>query len=460
MQYLYAQLPAADYADVVVCGGGTAGAFAAIAAAREGRDVLVVEQLGMLGGSATAALVTPVMHSGIEGDPPCSSISDLVRDRLLARGACSPDGRAFDPLQLKIVLEELCREYGVRILYHTFIAQVVAQGAQMDSIVIANKAGLARVRGGMFIDCTGDGDVCVYAGAGYTQGAPDTGINQPMSLRYIVDGVDMQALRRHFEALKQQTGIDNSADVSGDGCRMYAACVKNRAYTLTPLFEQAVQNGDLLEEDHLYWQAFHVPGRLGSMAVNSPEFFVRINGASPHDLTLAQIEGKQRILRQMAFYKKYLHGFEYAYLADIAVLVGVRESREIATDCVLTAEDLYAKRKHADMFCQSNYPIDVHGRVLSNTHLTDPAQDGKPWYDIPMRCLYVKGFDNLLVAGRCMGADFAAQASVRVQQSVRSSGEAAGIAAALALQEGIPPRRLPPEAVRTRMVAHGARYAK
>jgi flavin-dependent dehydrogenase len=85
MQYQYAQLPAADYADVVVCGGGTAGVFAAIAAAREGRDVLIIEQLGMLGGSATAALVTPVMYSGIEGDPPSSSISDLVRDRLIAR---------------------------------------------------------------------------------------------------------------------------------------------------------------------------------------------------------------------------------------------------------------------------------------------------------------------------------------------------------------------------------------
>lgn len=460
MQHIYAQLPVADRAEVVVCGGGTAGAFAAIAAAREGREALLVEQLGMLGGSATAALVTPVMHSGIGGDPPCSYLSDLVRDRLLARGACEPDGRAFDPLQLKIVLEELCRESGVRILYHTFIPQAVAQGARVDSVVIANKAGLARVQGGVFIDCTGDGDVCVRAGANYTQGAPDTGVNQPMSLRYLVGGIDMHALRRQFEELKRQTGLDNSADVSGDGRRMYAACVKNRPFPLSALFEEAVQRGDLLEEDHLYWQAFHVPGRPGSMAVNSPEFFTRINGASPQDLTLAQLEGKRRILRQMAFYRKYLRGFENAYLAEIAVLVGVRESREIATDYVLTAEDLFAKRKHDDMFCQSNYPIDVHGLVLSNTRLDGPGQDGRPWYDIPMRCLYVKGFDNLLVAGRCLGADFAAQASVRVQQSVRSSGEAAGIAAALALQEGVSPRMLPPQAVRARMVARGARYAE
>ena len=149
MQHIYTQLPVADRAEVVVCGGGTAGTFAAIAAAREGREALLVEQLGMLGGSATAALVTPVMHSGIGGDPPCSYLSDLVRDRLLARGACSPDGCAFDPLQLKIVLEELCREYGVRILYHTFIAQVVAQGGMsLDEIMDVYWASLGSIRKG------------------------------------------------------------------------------------------------------------------------------------------------------------------------------------------------------------------------------------------------------------------------------------------------------------------------
>lgn len=459
MQDLYMQLPVADHADVVVCGGGAAGAFAAIAAAREGKDVLLIEQLGMLGGSATAALVTPVMHSGIDGDPPCSSISDQVRDRLYARGACSADGRSFDPLQLKIVLEELCADAGVRILYHTFIPHTVVNGANVDSVVIANKSGLGRITGGMFIDCTGDGDVCVHAGAQYTKGAPDTGINQPMSLRYIVDGIDMRALRGFFDGEKRKTGVNIGASVSEDGLTMYAACVKNKPYTLTQVFEQAIANGDLLEEDHLYWQAFHVPGRPGSMAVNSPEFFVNIDGTSPHDLTLAQTEGKQRILRQMAFYKRYFKGFDNAFIADISVLVGVRESREIVTDYVLTADDLFGKRKHPDMFCQSNYPIDVHGRALSNTYLTDPAQDGKPWYDISMRSLYVQGFDNLLVAGRCLGAEFAAQASVRVQQSARSSGEAAGIAAALALTRGIAPRALPADAVRARMIEHGARYA-
>ena len=141
-------------------------------------------------------------------------------------------------------------------------------------------------------------------------------------------------------------------------------------------------------------------------------------------------------------------------------MVGVRESREIDTDYVLTAEDLFLKRKFDDMFCQSNYPIDVHGEMLSNTLLDKVTDDGKPWYEIPYRCLTVKGFDNLMVAGRCLGAEFAAEASVRVQQSARSSGEAAGIGAAMALRQGVAPREIDGAEIRARMVALGAKYAQ
>lgn len=455
----YESLPLVDRAEVMVCGGGAAGAFAAIAAARQGADVLLIEQLGMLGGTATAGLVTPVMHSGIEGDPACSYLSRLVRDRMRALNAASADGRNFDPLILKAVLEELAVSSGVRLLYHTFISEVVTGDNKVKAAVIANKDGLGLVEGQVFIDTTGDGDVSVRAGAAYTKGNPETGLNQPMSLRYIIDNVNFTELKAFLDVLKSRTGLDKGANINPETSEFYAHCVKNKEVTLTPVFEEAVKNGDLNEEDHLYWQAFSIHGRQGSIAFNCPEFFVRIDGTSPSDLTLAQVEGKKGILRQLAFYRKYLKGFEKAHIADIAVIVGVRESREIQTDVVLKAEDLFSKRKFPDYICQSNYPIDVHGRVLSNTYLTDRPDDGKPWYDIPYRALLVKGFDNLLVAGRCIGADFAAQASVRVQQSARATGEAAGIAAAIAVKRQVNPRDLKGEDIRGEMIQKGAVFA-
>ncbi|MGN0802640.1 MAG: FAD-dependent oxidoreductase [Candidatus Faecivicinus sp.] len=455
----YSTLPVSHRAEIVVCGGGTAGAFAAIAAAEAGRDVLLIEQFGMVGGSATAGLVTPVMHSHIDGDPSCSYLSERLRKRLLEMRACDESGRAFDPLMLKVALEQMCAEAGVRLLYHTFIPDAIASSGRVTGVVIANKDGLSRVEGEIFIDCTGDGDVCVRAGADFSKGNPDTGVNQPMSLRYIVGGVDTLALGGFFDEVKRRTGVDIAASVSPDGLEVYAHCCKGKPVTLTPVFEQAVADGDLIEEDHLYWQAFSLPGRPGCIAFNCPEFFEHIDGTSVRDLTLAQINGKRAILRQMAFYRKCMKGFEHAWVAEIAAMVGVRESREIVTEHVLTEEELYLKRKHPDMFCQSNYPIDVHGRVLSNAYLGEAADDGRPWYEIPFRCLLVKGFENLMTAGRCIGASFAAQASVRVQQSARSSGEAAGIGAAMALQRGVLPRQIDGAEVRARMIALGARYA-
>lgn len=455
------RLPVYAEAEVVVCGGGTAGAFAAIAAAREGRSTLLVEQFGTLGGTATVGLTTPLMHSHIEGNPQCSYISRLVHEKLLQLGGANEQGNRFDPLLLGVVLEQLCVESGVQLLYHTFIPDVILENGAISAIVIANKAGLSLVKGKIFIDATGDGDISVRAGAAYNKGNPDTGKNQPMSLRYIIDNVDFAALGQYFRETAERTGIDRNASASADGMDMYADCCKSlKPTTLTPVFEEAIANGDLTLEDHLYWQAFAMPGRPGSIAFNCPEFFDRIDGTNPEDLTLAQVNGKKAILRQLAFYKKYFKGFEKAFVAEIAGIVGIRESREIVTDYVLTAEDVVRKRKFDDMFCQSNYPIDIHGAVLQNRYLNDTPVDDRPWYEIPFRSLLVKDVENLLVAGRCIGTDFIAEATSRIQPNARSSGEAAGIGAAIALRDGVSVHQVDGANVREIMVSHGAQYAK
>lgn len=452
-------IPVEGSYDVVVIGGGTAGAFAAIAAAKEGKKVIIVEQFGSLGGSATVGLVCPVMHTHIDGNPTCSYISKQVVDRLIELGGCKPtwfpNPTNFDPMLLKIVLEEMCCESGVKVLFHTFFSDAVVEDGAVRGIIVENKGGRQVIEGKFFIDCTGDGDVCVRAGAGYTHGNPESGKNQPVSLRYIIGGIDLD----RYAAFMQKV-CDEEGSSGCDPSQKYAAVTGTGKWTFTALFDKAIENGDLVNEDKLYWQSFTVPGRNDSLAFNNPEFFDLGDATDPEGLSDIQLMGKKAIVRQLRFYKKYFEGFENAYIAEIAGMVGIRESRNVTTDYVLTGEDLLSKKKFADAFCVSNYPVDIHGRTLKCDTLPKIVDDGRPYYEIPLRSLFVKGFENLMVAGRCMGAEFLAQSSLRVMHSVRASGEAAGIAAAMALTYNVPLRKVNGSAVRGRMIELGADFGK
>ena len=366
-------------------------------------------------------------------------------------------GRAFAPTVLMVALEELCAEAGVQLLYHTFISDVLVENGTVKAIVAANKSGTVVIAGDIFIDCTGDGDVSVLAGAQYTKGNPETGKNQPISLRYIVSGVDIPALGEFFKSEIERTGIARDCSYTPP-LSVYAACCGDGA-TLSDIFKRAIAAGDLTVEDHLYWQMFNIPGRNDSIAFNNPEFFEDLDGTNPDTLTKTQVAGKKAIYRQLAFYKKYMKGFENAYIADIAAMVGIRESRNITTEYVLTGADLLSRKKFDDAFCQSNYPVDIHGYTLEFVSRFKPAEDARPYYEIPYGSLVVKGFENLLVAGRCLGAEFLAQSSLRIQPCCRSAGEAAGIAAALALDAKIPAREVDGRKVRKIMEDRGAVYA-
>lgn len=443
-------------ADVVVCGGGTAGTFSAIAAADQGMRVVLIEQFGSLGGTATNGLVTPVMHTDMRENPQCSYIQKKMVERLRRYGGCNAAGDKIDPQVLKLVLEELCIEAGVQLMYHTYIAGVEMDGAAVKAVRIVNKAGEQTVTGRVFVDATGDGDVCVMAGASYTKGNPETGVCQPMSLRYMLGGVDIPRAGEFLLAEANRTGLGGAYYDRNAPDTFYAGGEVLRDWALSDLLASGVASGELQKEDEIYFQVFTVPGRKDGLAFNCPEFFEDIDGTNPQHLTVSQLKGKQAIFRQLAFFKKHFPGFEDAYVAEVAPMVGVRESREIVTEYVLTAKDLLGKCKFEDMFCQSNYPVDIHG--ADEILVFDEAQTALPWYEIPYRSLVVKGVDNLLVAGRCLGAEFLAQSSLRVQQSARSSGEAAGIAAAMAATAGIPAREVSGKAVREQMMARGAEY--
>lgn len=439
------KLPLLAEADVVVCGGGTAGVFAAIAAAEGGARVVLLEQQGCVGGAAVGALVTPMMSLRLPKDVRCSYIARRLRH-----------DRYADPVTLGMELEQWCLEAGVEILYHVTLCHALTEPGRVTDAVVACKQGLMRVRGGIFIDATGDADLCAFAGAAYDHGREKDGANQPMSLRYLVGGVELDELRAFLQEMGEKNGPAHTAKGGSAYHEVYAAVMPTGDWALKGLFEAAIASGDLTAEDMAYWQLFGVPGRRDTVTLNNPEFFDLTDATDPRQLSAVQVRGRRAIARQLAFYRKYLPGFENAYISQVAPVVGVRESRRVRTRVTLTARDLATRRKFADRIAQSGYPVDIHGVPLEE--LARAEEHEQPWFEVPFGCLVVEGFSNLLAAGRCIGADFTAQSALRIQLTCRSLGEAAGIAAALAKTRGQAVCQIDGRDVARQMENLGARF--
>lgn len=421
--------------DVIVVGGGTAGSMAAIAAGRMGAKTLLIEQYGFLGGSATAALVLPMMPNHIRGRPLVRGLSEEVQQRLLEEGFGAVDRRGnsgwFNPEGLKIILEEMALEAGVDLLYYTFFDDVLSERGRIKGIVFVNKSGRTAALGRIVVDATGDGDVAFKAGAPFESGRNRDGKSQYMSLRFLVGGVDMEELAEFLSTADPRSMVDPPF--------IHFAVIPERGGALEELLRKGVEDGTLLEEDINYFQAFSVPGSEGLMAFNCPRIPKDYKGFDARHLTLASVEGKRMILRLFKFLKRRFPGFEKSYIAQIAPMVGVRESRRILGEYILSKEDVLSGRKFPDAVCRCRYPIDIHLGRREPIICRVPEGD---YYEIPYRCLVPLKVDNLLVAGRAISATFEAQASLRIQPIARCTGEAAGIAAALCAERGISPREL------------------
>jgi hypothetical protein len=449
------QTPIFDEVDIAVAGGGTAGTVAAIAAAQSGMRVLIIEQFGSLGGSSTNGMVTPHMSIGIPENPLCSSVGAEIDKAMVESGFGAHQSRslAFDPEMLKFTLESIALERGVKILYYTLVSGVIKEDGKVTGLIVENKAGRSAILAKTVIDCSGDGDICVLAGVPYDRGNPDNGKNQAMSVRYMMSGVDIEKfvtfIRKYKPDQEYRKPFFHTASVWGG----------NGKWPLEPLFKKALDAGDITREDGQYWQVFGVPGKKDVLAFNCPEIFDRTDGTSPLDLTEAQIYSRKAIQRLTKFYKKYFEGFENAYVSAVAPMVGVRESRRIKCRYTLQDDDVFTYRKFPDGIVQNNYPLDVHGfKGKYNEAGRKTPPDGKTYYEIPYLCLVPVGVKALLVAGRCISASFAAQSSLRVMVPVRALGEAAGIAAAMSIKQGVDVSEINGEEVRREMIRCGADF--
>ena len=444
-------LPLAAECDILVCGGGTAGVVAAIAAARAGADVLVVEGLGQLGGTQSAAWVTPMMPNKILTESLTHGINDDILHRAAQYDPPPTDANGdllwFNPVTLAFVLDDLLAEAGARVLFHTVISDTIVEEGAVKGIVIENKSGRQRIEARVTIDCTGDADVALRAGVPCVMGDPDDGHNQPMSLRFALANVD------------QERAASFLADELGMACyarpplfEIGTGEAKNTP--LGPLICTAITDGVLAEDDLGYLQFFSILGRPGELAFNCPRI-AGLSATDAWDLSQAQTVGRQKIRRIASFFKASVKGFEASYIGTVAPMVGVRESRRIVGDYVLTEDDYLLEARFPDAVARNSYPIDIHSAKAKGGLIMKHLPPGH-YHEIPYRCLLPVGVENLLVAGRCLSATFAAQAAVRIQQNCRALGEAAGLAAVLSLEQGVPPRLIDTDELRRRLNAQGA----
>ena len=445
----------AAHADVLVVGGGPAGLGAALGAAAAGAHVVLAERYGFLGGNATVSLVMPLMSFHTERQPPPPSadgtrlmpidhgagdavvagvLEELLERLIAVGGAVAPSQETgytvpFDPEAYKLVLLDLLDDAGVEFLFHAFASGVVMDGG-VPGVVFETKSGPVVVSAPLVVDGTGDGDVAAAAGAAFEVGREGDGLVQPMTLMFRM----VEFERPEFAAYVR----DNPDQWRG-------------VHGLWDLVAKATQAGDLQlpREDVLFFATPHEH----EVSVNTTRVGGRL-ATDVWDLSFAEWQSRRQMRQIADFLRRYVPGFERAYVAQSGVNVGVRETRRIVGDYQLTAEDVLSARKFHDAIARGSYPIDIHNPKGTGTVL-QKLPPGEA-YDIPLRCLLPQGVDWLLVAGRCISGTHEAHSSYRVTPIAMATGQAAGVCAALAARAGTSPRRVEPGAVQDELVRQGA----
>ena len=427
IRYADRDVPLLFDADVCVCGGGPSGSAAAINAAKNGAATVLIEKGIALGGLAVLGCVMPMMPTKINNS--ATPYIEEINAQLLAQGIDHNDKTDrnavwFNPEVLSEIYDELCASAGVDVLYNATLVDAIVDGDRITTAIVQTIEGLAAVRAKIFIDATGDAYLSRAAGVPTKRGNEKTGQNQHMSFRFEMGGIDVKKLYKFIVGkLKDEWSSPTKLP--------YLEIAKTKK--TAPIFEGGLARGELKEEDMIYFQAFTVLGKDGTMSMNLPQLPSEYSATDAISYSQAVSHGRAMMRRMANFLIKNMPGFKSAYISREAAMLGARESWRIRGKYLLTEEDYYEQSRFPDAVARTAYPIDIHDVDLE---LRRKFPKGG-FYEVPYRALVTNLISNLAVAGRCISADFAAQASVRTQLTCMSMGEAAGIASAYALKNNI-----------------------
>ncbi|MBN1809921.1 MAG: FAD-dependent oxidoreductase [Planctomycetes bacterium] len=415
--------------DVVVAGGGLSGVAAAVAASRLGMDVLLVEQMQFLGGMATSGLVNPWMNFHVKysdgtSEQMSAGIFKEIDDRLASLDALN--GRAFHPHVLKMILNSLVRENNVSILCAVIASDARASSGRVEAVELTGKSWKRWVEGRVFIDATGDADLAALGGFETEYGRDEDGAVQPSTLNFRVARVDVEKFRKWRETAVEPGGLAASLlRKYHDEGRLH--CARDNLLIFPTTWDDVLH--------------FNQTRLLG------------VDPRDPASLTRGYSDALTYVAEYLELLRREVPGFENAHLQEIAPCIGVRESRRIVAEYMLTEDDILGAAKFDDGITRGNYSIDIHNPTGAGTVIKRvPAGDN---YEIPFRSLIPCGSDNLLVAGRPVGATHVAHSALRIMPICAGIGQAAGTAAALMLEHSSTPRGLDVSLLRQTLVAAG-----
>ena len=423
------KIPLLYRADCCVVGGGPAGAAAAVNAAKKGAKTVLVERGIALGGLQTLGLVLPFMPTFAPGSD--TPYVQRVKTKMKEHGIEMSDGVTgygwTNPEVLALVYDELCAEAGAEVLYHTVLVDTIMEEKKIKYCVVQNIAGLAAIAADVFIDASGDALLARLAGVQTEKGSDKTKRNQPMSFRFEMGGIDLDALYQYDAVELQDTWCKTKPPY------FEIAEARNRTirYKLEDFFQRGVASGELQKEDAEYMQAFTIIGKPGTMSMNCPELPVQFSATEPLSYSRAVSYGRAMIHRLSQYLIRHMPGFEHAYVSREAAMLGARESWRIRGKYYLTEDDYHQQSRFPDAVARTAWYIDAHGERV------DAKLPKGAFYEIPYRSLVTENVPNLLVAGRCISASFILQASMRIQPTCMSIGEAAGVAAAWGLKHQV-----------------------
>lgn len=441
--------------DVIVIGGGPAGTVAAIAAARNGAKVLLIERHGFLGGMLTAGGTGPMMSFHAGNTQVVRGIPDEIVKRMQEIGL-SPGHMEdfvgycasvtpFSPEGMKLVMEDMCIEAGVTLLYHTNFIDCQMDGDKITSVRLFAKNGFFEAKAKVFIDASADADLSVAAGVSTVFGREEDHLAQPMSMNILVGGVDREKVLDYV--LENQD--DMLPTIPFDHLRLIArsGIQGGNRYLKQLRFEgkTTVPNGHFL--------CFET-NTLGQYIIN----MTHVSEKSPvdaFDLTFAEIDGRKQAHETFNTFKKYVPGFENAHLISTGPNIGIRESRKIDGLYKLTAEDLVQSVMFPDAVAMGGYPIDVHNPGGKRSTPMPKLKPGS-WYSIPYRCLVTDKVSNLVVAGRCISTTHQACGATRVTPILMGIAQGSGTAAAIAANENIHVKDVDTEKLRALLRKDGA----